>query len=108
MRTVAFIRERVWENQKMFDYFLVDESVEDVEAAFRSAVEEYLKTPEAKNDLGFVCGDYNWGDAMLTVPTEIFNRHGIYPTSSNVEVVVVDQDEVLFPELQEARFQKEQ
>ena len=106
MKPVTFIRERRSEREQIIDYFFVEDSIEDVEGAFRAAVAEYLKSPESKPDVEYACGDYNWGDAITTVPEEIFNRHGIHYAPDAIEIFV-NQDEVLFPELQEAHFEED-
>lgn len=108
MKLVAFVRERRYRNQKFIDYFRVDDSVKNVEEAFRAAVADYLKTEEAKPDVEDACGEYNWGDAMGTVPEEFFNKHGIYTTQNEDTIeIFVNQDEILFPELQAIHLEKE-
>ena len=109
MRPVTFIRERRWENESFIDIFKVDDSVSNIEGAFRAAVADYLKTPEAKISVEYACGDFNWGDAMMYVPEKIFNQHGIYSVSDNSSVeIFVDQDEVLFPELQAIHLEQDE
>ena len=61
MRTVTFIRERRCENEIFVDTFKVDDSVSDVEGAFRAAVREYLQTEDGKAAVEQACEDYNWG-----------------------------------------------
>lgn len=100
MKTVVFIRERRSEGQFFTDYFLVEDHITDPESAIRAAVETYLKTPEGKEAVIEACRDYNWGDVFNTVPEQILNQHGIHFTEEGY-TICVDQDEVLFPELQE-------
>lgn len=100
MKTVVMIRERKSENQVFENTFFVEDHVTDPERAFRLAVEAYLKTPEGKQKIVKACSDYNWGDAMATLPEEILNQYGIH-TGPDVTYICVNQDEVLFPELQE-------
>ena len=100
MKTVVIIRERKSENQVFENTFYVEDHVEHPERAFRSAIEAYLKTPEGKQEIVKACSDYNWDDAMATVPEEFLNQYGIY-TGKDVTYLCVDQDEVLFPELQD-------
>lgn len=108
---VAFRRERRSEQEVWTDHFVVDQSIVEgdekpllaIEKAFRLAVEEYLWTEEANKMLTYTAGDYNWGDALSSVPDEVFAKHGIsvrdetktYSISGEVFDVTVNQDEVL-------------
>lgn len=108
---VAFRRERRSEREIWTDHFIVAENVvaeneapvSSIEKAFRLAVEEYLWTEEANKMLTYTAGDYNWGDAMSSVPDEVFAKHGIsvreadktYSISGDVFEITVNQDEVL-------------
>ena len=100
MKTVVMIRERKSENQVFENTFFVEDHVTDPERAFRLAVEAYLKTPEGKQAIENACSDYNWGDAIATVPEEILNQYGIYE-GTEATFIYVNQDERLFPELQD-------
>lgn len=100
MKTVILVRERASENEVFENVFLVEDHIKDPEQAFRSAIETYLKTPEGKQAIENACSDYNWGDAIATVPEEILNQHGIYE-GTEATFIYVNQDERLFPELQD-------
>lgn len=107
---VNMIRERLSENEQWIDSFWVDaRQVPSVEL-FRAAVGEYLHTKEGLQSIEASCYDFNWGDAMMYVPQEIWNKYGIYPVdpmhppkdlglaptpNNNPVTFTVDQDEVL-------------
>lgn len=100
---VAFRRERRSEQEVWTNYFIVEESVVEeneetmyaIEKAFRLAVEESLWIEMRTY--------YNWGDAMDSVPDEVFKKHGVlvrdarktYSISGEIFEITVDQDEVL-------------
>ena len=100
MKTVVLIREVRSENKRYEDTFTVPYCTVDVEELFRSVVEEYLKTPEGKQSIIDSCGDFNWGDAINELPEELLESHEIRYDGTS-EVIVVNQDEVLFPEYQQ-------
>ena len=95
MKKVNLIRERKWENEFYVDTFEVDDSILYVEDALREAVKEFLGTDQGIEAVKETMGDFNWGDAINMVPDEIWNKHGIYPVSSGIEDIVVNQDETL-------------
>jgi transcriptional regulator with XRE-family HTH domain len=81
-KMVILERERYYENERYSDEFLVDGEMEDIERAFRDA-----------------------GDAVMCVPEEVWNKHGIYTCYATgqklvyngpLEIVKVNQDEILF------------
>lgn len=89
------VRERKCEDQTWIDTFEVEDFVENPERAIRDAVKEFLDTDEGKKALSYTCHDFNWGDAVVYVPEEIWKKHGLrFRTVKSVDVVV-DQDEVL-------------
>lgn len=112
-KMVAFSRERRSENARYTDHFIVnmpdmkatDEEGQqwEVEEAFRAAVDAYLWSDQSNRMLEYTSDDYNWGDAMASVPEEIFKKYGIeacyddktYSFSGGILEITVNQDEVL-------------
>lgn len=71
----------------------------NAEQAMRDAVQEYLETSEAKKILEYNNYDFNWGDAILNLPDEIWNKHGLHPIKNNAVITVnVNHDENMAPE----------
>jgi len=64
----------------------------------RSEVKQYLLTPEGR-DIAEETGDFNWGDALMYVPSELWLKHGVLPLEA--AEVEVSQDEVLSPDCDE-------
>ena len=110
---VTITRERYSENEAWSDHFWVDASKTPSVELFRDAVQAYLKTEAGKVAINATCEDFNWGDAIIYVPTEAWNESGIYPfdfhhtpqemglvptSSDNLFTFTVDQDEVLIPD----------
>ena len=109
----TIIRERPSEHEVWSDEFWVDATKVPTIERFKAAVQDYLKTPEGKQDIIMTSEDFNWGDAMMYVPTEAWNKYGIYPaetgrTLNEMGLIYksnlmhftckVDQDEVLIPD----------
>ena len=109
----TLIRHRPWENASWSNDFWVDASKVPSKELFEQAIHDYLNTAAGKLAIEFTCNDFNWGDAMMYVPENIWNRHGIYsldynrpaselglaPTSSeHLSTIQADQDEVLIPD----------
>ena len=100
MKTVVLIRERRSDNQRIEDTFTVPYCTVDVEGLFRAAIEDYLKTDEGRESVLYTDGTFSWGDAMNEIPDEILEKYEIrYDETS--EVLIVNQDEILFPEYQQ-------
>lgn len=102
MKLLNLVRERESENWSTTDLFLVEDSVDNAEEALRNAIKDYLKTKEGKISIKNSCYDFNWGDAMMDVPNEYLNKYGIYRMIDDTETIIVNQDEILFPEIQES------
>lgn len=109
----TLIRHRPWENTSWSNDFWIDASKVPSKVLFEQAVHDYLNTAAGKLAIEFTCNDFNWGDAMMYVPENIWNRHGIYPldynrpaselglaptSSEHLSTIQVDQDEVLIPD----------
>lgn len=103
LKLVTLIRECRFRSCEKVDHFWVDETIEDVEQALRQAVATYLQLPEAKSDIEYAEQEFSWEEVVGCVPEMILNQYGIYhgPTPC---VVRVNQNEVLFPDLQRAHF----
>ncbi|WP_214688281.1 MULTISPECIES: hypothetical protein [unclassified Exiguobacterium] len=100
MRLVNLVRERKSDNSHVVDTFLVKDSITEPEVALRDAVKDFLMSDEGKKCVIYACGDFNWGDAISNITDEFLQPHGL--VSFNVsETIVVNQDEVLFSDIQE-------
>lgn len=77
--------------------FLIREGVQDPEKALRAAVKEYVSsgTEESKHALEYACGYFNWGDAISSIPSSLFKKHGLTMFNQDAADVFVDHDEVL-------------
>lgn len=109
---VALVREVPSEQERWSDAFWVDARKVPTTDLFRAAVQEYLETEEGRMAIQETRDDFNWGDAILYVPEQIWNKHGIYPATHEklpemmglaptadhtILTLTVDQDEVLIP-----------
>lgn len=68
----------------------------DADKSFRAAIQEYLKTKQGKTVAQENGNDFNWGDAMLCVPNEIWEKHGLKMLDSKPVVYSVNHDENLY------------
>ena len=75
MRVVNIVRERISEEWTTTDSFLVEDRVSNPEEALRNAVRDYMQSEEG---------------------------NGLQFCHQEIETIVVNQDEILFPELQES------
>lgn len=100
MRIINMVRERASENWSTTDSFIIEDHVTNPEEAIRNAIKDYLETEEGKKSVEFAFGDFNWGDAMMDVKDEYFEKYGIRRCEEDVETIIVNQDEILFPEIQ--------
>lgn len=83
------------------DTFEVEDGVKDPEQALRDAVKQFLKTEEGKKMIEYSAGDFNWGDAVMSVPNEVWKAHGLTMVETGIQDIVVNQDEVLCEEEEE-------
>lgn len=110
---VTILRERYSEHQIWPDDYWVDCNRTPSKELFQAAVEAYLMTSDGQKDVEWTQKDFNWGDAVMYVPDEVWNQFGIYPfsyetspaelglepiSSENFVQILVDQDEVLIPD----------
>ena len=110
---VTIIRERWSEHESWSDDFWVDTNQVPSKELFQKAIEDFLFTKDGKDAIEDTCNDFNWGDCVLYVPDEIWNKYGIYPldvsrspqsmgleptSSDHLVTITVNQDEVLIPE----------
>jgi hypothetical protein len=72
----------------------------EIEATIRAVVKDFLESGEARVAVEYAGGDFNWGDALCFVPDEFFSKYGVIPVAEHSLTVKVNQDEVLYPELQ--------
>lgn len=102
-KLIALTRERRSERWRQIDYFIAQDHVDNPEEAMRKAIYDFLFTVEGKQMLVYSCGDYNWGDAIMSVTDEFWNKYGIqmkydnqeYSISGAIVEITVNQDEVL-------------
>lgn len=97
---INLIRQRNWPGEKLtiIDTFEFSGTGEP-EQALRSAVKEFLASEAGQKAIDYACGDYNWGDAVTTVPDEIWAKHDLKMLTNNKAMdIVVEQDEVLCKE----------
>lgn len=101
MRRLNVVRERKSDNWTAYAWFVVEDSVKEPEVALRNAVKDFLKSDKGKKSIQYACGDFNWGDAIANITDEFLHPHGLQ-WSDEAETIVVNQDEILFPDIQEA------
>lgn len=109
---VTLIRERWSERETWSDDFWVDASQTPSKELFQKAVEAFLFTEDGQTAVHQTYNDFNWGDAIVYIPDEIWTQFGIYPfdynltpedrglsptSSAYLTRIQVDQDEVLIP-----------
>ena len=77
--------------------FKVNKTVDDPEKALRNAVHDFVHsdTEAAKEALEYANGYFNWGDVMISVPSEYYEKHGLTPLEGESIEVVVEHGEVL-------------
>lgn len=108
MRQLHLTRNRAWTQQKYTDTFLIEDHIEDPEKALRAAVKNYLNTKDGKDAVIHSIGDFNWGNVITSIDDASLNKQGIYRTTNTDAIFIeVNQDEVLFHEVQEDILKKE-
>lgn len=78
--------------------FMAEDGVADPEAALRQAIKEFGTTEDARMDVEYACGCYNWGDFAHALADDILKKHGLTPIGTSSIDVFVDHDEVLLDE----------
>ncbi len=69
----------------------------DAQYSMRAAVKEYLSTEEGKQIAEDNMQDFNWGDAILHIPDELWEKYGLrMVTHLTDNVIVVNHDENLY------------
>ena len=107
MKLLNLVRERESENWSTTDLFLVEDSIDNEEEALRNAIEDYLKTREGKKSIKKSSFKFNWEDAVTDVPNKFLNKYGIYRLIDETKTITVNQDEILFPKMQESVLNEE-
>lgn len=97
-RTLNLIRQRISENEIWIDEFEYEDWVKNPEKSLRNAISNFLNTEEGTKAINDSCNDFNWGDAINSVPESILNKYGLHYIidKTNLTDVIVNQDEVLF------------
>ena len=100
---VVLRRHRDWENTTWTDYCTVPQGI-DAEMALRAAIADFLLTDDGKQAIRDTMEDFNWGDAVMILPNETWEKHGVRFISPHEPVTImgrsevdVRQDEVLIP-----------
>lgn len=102
---VTLVRTRSWESAHWFDYFIVKHT-DNPEQTIRDAVAHYLQTDSGQKALVDTSDDFNWGDAVMQIPEEIWTAFNITCICEDQPVsihnatcctIMVDQDELLTP-----------
>ena len=97
MYIVNLIRERPSENEIYVDRFLAQDDIKDPETNIRATIAEYLTTDDGKKNIKETNYDFNWGDVLTAVPSDIWNKHGLAYQYSDIPSVdiKVNHDEIL-------------
>lgn len=64
-------------------------------AAIKSAVQDFLLSPESLSARNYAGDDFNWGDMITNMPNQFFEKHGMYSLSISSMDQYVDHDELL-------------
>lgn len=94
VKLINLVRVRPSEDEFWVDTFRYS-GEKDQEQAIRDAVREYLFTKEGKKAAADTNWDFNWGDAIMLVPDEIWAKHGLSLVREDATGIRVNQDEVL-------------
>lgn len=71
--------------------------IEALESNLRAAVKAFLETPDGQAIIEENCGAFNWGDAVIHIPTDILNSYEIVEIDRIDPVIELDHDEDLAP-----------
>ena len=76
-----------------------DIPVQDLKAAIKDAITDFLENGETKADtaLSATNDNFNWGDFALWLPEEYAKKHGFEVLDTGVASLTVDHDESLLP-----------
>ena len=90
--------------------FKIREDIQQPETALRNAIKEFVNsgTEESKKALEYACGCFNWGDAISSVPDDLYIKHGLTKLNQESIDVYVDHDEILCDDLIEASSSEEE
>lgn len=99
---ITLIRVRRSDQDMWSDNFIYSGD-QDPKKALRDAVLGYLSTPDGEQAYEQSCEDFNWGDAIMEIPSEYWMQHDIKPVNTvflpeagvsySFASVLVDQDE---------------
>jgi hypothetical protein len=92
-----FISEIGLDQTATVSSFMLRDDVSHPETTLRDAVAEFISsgTEESRQALENANGSYNWGDALITVPDEIFKKHGLTRIYQDSVDIYVEHDEIL-------------
>jgi hypothetical protein len=93
---IKLIRTYPDQGEAYVDTFALETTSEDAVSVIRGAVEDFLTTPDGRNAMKKMCGEFNWTDALNEISSEFWNEHGIniLPEPPFESIWVID-DEVL-------------
>lgn len=91
IRDDSYTPARIWLVLFLYD----DSKIKNPEKEIRAAVQDFLKTKEGKEAVEYACGNFNWEDAMCSVPDEFFKSRGLIPLKSETCNAKVEHDEIL-------------
>lgn len=108
--TIIRVRRDGTDTEVYSSTFLVESSADTEElkndkllCLIRGAVNDFLNTEDGQAALEDTCGDFNWGDIDMYIPSEFLARYGISMhifgdafECSGVCSYLVNQDELLF------------
>ena len=69
--------------------------MQNPEQSLRDAVSDFLKSQTGADAIKWTNGDFNWGDAIMLVPNDIWYKYGIIPLEMKSKNIMVNQDEIL-------------
>ena len=77
--------------------YSISNDVKCPKSASRCVISDFLKsgTKEANEAINYACNDFNWGDAMSSVPDGFFIKRGLTPLNISAIDMFVNHDEVL-------------
>lgn len=94
---LALIAEDL-KGEKVQETHLIEHNFENNDlllAALKRAVSEYLQTDDGKKFNAGINGTCNWVDALIEVPTNIWEHNGIKFLEMDLETLEVQADEIL-------------
>jgi len=97
------LKENVSRKLIYIDVFRAEDFVINPEQILRAAIKDFLSTPDGEKVIKNTHSKFDWSDALVFVPEEIWNKHGIKSfdlpweaiKTMPVDIIKVNQNEVL-------------